>query len=229
MFRREIRRYFASPVYVLNTLSGGIMGVLLCVGLLVAGERIAAESFNLPWASFANYAPLLLAFMLVISPSTSCAISMEGKQFWMICSLPVRSSEIYWAKIKVQLCVGLPCWVVCEAMLMIALNPSGVRLVWMILAPLGYLFFGAVLGLWMNLKMPMLHWESERQPVKQSRAVSFMVLAGFASILLVGAVMYFIPDRLMLPLQLLVICGLWAATWLFWRSCLRIPLNEIDG
>jgi hypothetical protein len=63
----------------------------------------------------------------------------------------------------------------------IAIRPSALDLFWLLLVSLLYAVFGCVLGLFVNLKLPMLHWDHESQPIKQSKAVLVMMFFGFVT------------------------------------------------
>lgn len=227
LFQREFRRYFASPVYVTNTLTGNLLAVLMCVGLCIAGTRSVFAQLPLPVDALTRLMPLVLAAPFLLSPSSCCAVSMEGRQFWIVKSLPVPAWAVLRAKVGVNLALALPCWALCEGLLLHALRPSGAEAVWLVLLPLGYILWGAVTGLWINLRAPMLNWESERQPVKQGRALVLMMLAGLAGVLLPGAALVLLPGAAGI-VQGLTLCALAAGTALNWRACGRVKLEEID-
>ena len=97
----------------------------------------------------------------------------------------------------------------------------------MMLLPLGYILYGSALGLWINIKAPMLNWESDRQPVKQSRAVMYTMLAGFGSVLVSGGALWLLPG-LASFIGILTFALTAAAAGLFWRLSLRVSLREIE-
>ena len=227
LFWREFRRYFASPVYVTNTLTGNLLAVLMCVALRIAGARGGLALLPVSMDALARLLPLVLAAPFLLSPSSCSAISMEGRQFWIVKSLPVPARAALRAKIEVNLALALPCWALCEGLLLSALRPAGAEAAWLVLLPLGYILWGAVLGLWINLRMPMLNWESERQPVKQGRAVVFAMLAGLASVLLPGVALILLPGAAGI-VRGLTLCALIAGAALIWRACGRVRLEEIE-
>ena len=226
LFRREFRRYFASPIYVMNTLTGALMALVFSAAVWILGARNLAAEMLLSMEQVRAFMPLVLALMFLISPSTSSAISMEGRQFWQIRSLPVSQEQVYRAKIGVNLALALPCWLLCEGMLLIALRPRGMEAAALVLLPLGYILYGAALGLWINLKAPMLNWESERQPVKQSRAVMYTMLAGFGSVLVPAAALWLLPGLAGVVAGLTFALTV-AAAALFCRLSWKIPLSKI--
>lgn len=226
LYRREIRRYFASATYVLNTSIGALMVVLLCAAVRLWGAREPAMAMMLSMREAKWIISLFLGLMFLISPSTCCSISMEGKQLWRIQSLPVSARQIYGAKMMVSFTLSLPCWALGEILLLGALNLRGAEAAALLLIPLAYILYGAALGLWINLKSPMLNWESERQPVKQSKAVMLTMILGFASVLIPGAAMLLLPDWAT-AIGFALAALLLALAALLWRKCVRTPLAKI--
>ena len=227
LLRREWKRYFASPTYVMNTLTGALMALVFSAAIWAFGARNLAAEMLLSMEQVRRFVPLVLALMFLISPTTCSAISMEVRQFWLIRSLPVHQEKVYAAKIEVNLLLMLPFWLLSEVMLLAALRPRGAEAVLLVLLPLGYILYGSVLGLWFNIQAPMLNWESDRQPVKQSRAVMYAMLAGFFSVLLPGVALWLLPGLATLIGALVCALTLTAAAF-FWLRCRRIPLWAIE-
>lgn len=225
---RELRRYGASPVYVVNTIIGGSMSVLLGLGAWIALGRMPELRLMLSATGMVRYAPFLLAMLFAISPCTSCGISLEGKQWWQIKCLPVADGAILRAKLMLHLVLELPCWLLSSALLIGALGATVAEAAALLLVPLTYLLLSGALGLRLNLAMPSFAWESETQPVKQGRAVLVALLAGFAAALVPAVLMYLLPAKLgsFVP-ALAAICAL-AGALVLYRSCLRVQLRKIN-
>ncbi|MDO5324199.1 MAG: hypothetical protein Q4G06_09260 [Clostridia bacterium] len=228
LYLRELRRYAASPVYVMNTLIGGLIAVLMGVGALVAVKRVPLLTAMLSEMGALPAIPFVVAFMFVIAPSTSCSISLEGKQWWQIKCLPLSDKQILDAKFALYLMLTLPCWVVTVVLLTAALHPSGAELMWLLLVPLAYILFSGALGMRMNLAMPSFSWENENQPVKQSRAVGFTMLLGFAASALPAAGAIVLPEVVGRWLPVVVAVALLAGALLLYRSCMRVRLRELN-
>lgn len=228
LYRRELRRYAASPVYVMNTLIGGLIAVLMGVGALVAVKRVPLLTELLSEMGALPAIPFVVAFMFVIAPSTSCSISLEGRQWWQIKCLPVSDRQILDAKFALYLTLTLPCGAAAVLLLAAALRPSGAELVCLMLVPLAYILFSGALGMRMNLAMPSFNWENENQPVKQSRAVGFTMLLGFAASALPAAGMILLPGALGRWLPAVAAVALLAGALLLYRSCMRVRLRELN-
>lgn len=177
LWKKELKRYFSSSIYVTNTMIGYILMVAVSVALLIIGEGGIERMVGMP--GFAERTiPVMLGALPVMMPTTACAISMEGKQWWILQSLPIPISKIYLSKILANLTVVLPFYVVSEIFALIALKPVGLGILWLILIPALYVVFGAFAGLVINKKIPVFDWDNEVRVVKQSAATFLMMIVG---------------------------------------------------
>ena len=130
-------------------------------------------------------APIVITGMLIfcaaISPTTSCAISMEGKQIWIAKTLPVSAKKWLFAKLLMNLVLVGPSLLLAVTLLSIAYRSmmDAVDVLGVVMMPIAALLFTTVFGLYVNAKMPRLDWKSDTEVVKQSGAVLLMVLVGF--------------------------------------------------
>ena len=217
LFRKELKRYFASAIYVTNTLFGMVMLIIGGVAALIIGaDRI------LPLLTMAgmdvSILPLLLGVLLLMSCTTNSSISMEGKQLWIVKSLPIPVRELFLSKILVNIVVILlPCWVG-ATMLGIALHTSGIDWLYLYLLPAAYVCFDAVFGLFVNLNMPKFDWKNETEVVKQSSAC-FVTLMGGMGISIVPIALYFVIGQSWIyPVCALV---LFAVAYVLWRRLMK--------
>ena len=126
---------------------------------------------------------LLLCVMLCGLASmnfmTAPSVSLEGKNLWLLHSLPVEPWKIFRAKIGMQLLLtGLPLLlcVICTAVVY-PLNPM--QLLMMLLFAGSYVLLMALFGLFLGVKMPILTWTNEIVPIKQGGAVVITLFGGF--------------------------------------------------
>lgn len=174
--KRELKRYFSSSVYVINTIIGPILGVVFSVILLFAGPA----SMEIPLTIDVNkLIPFAVGGMFCIMTTTATSISMEGKNWWLIKSLPLTTKNILDAKILMNLVLMLPFYLISEVLLTIALNLSFLELLWMLLIPAVIGVFSCVYGITINLHFPVFNWETEVSVVKQSASSILGGLGGF--------------------------------------------------
>lgn len=228
LYLRELRRYFASPIYVMNTGVGYVLAVILAAGVIVSGISTILDELPVPIELAPRVTVFILAFCYVLSPTTTSAISLEGKSWWLLKSLPVPAAEIMGSKLMVNLTIALPCWLVSTVLLFIGIRPEGIAALWLVLLPLGYILFSACLGLKINLKLPMFSWENESQPVKQGKAVLVCMLIGMAVSILPAIALVLLPASLRDVFSGMTFAGLLAGAFLLWRSCVRCNLAEVN-
>ena len=176
MVRRELKRYFASSVYVTNTIIGYILMAAASVALYVMGPSKLEASLGYPGLITRAF-PLFLGAMGALITPASCSISMEGKQWWIAKTIPVRSKDIFDSKILTALAIALPEYLIAICFGLLAVKPSSVLgAIWIIAIPASYILFSTVVGIAVNLAMPVFNWENETRAVKQSASVMVTML-----------------------------------------------------
>lgn len=184
LYGKEIRRYFASNIYVMNTLVGYILMAVAAIGIAAAGlDKL--EGYLQPGGietalpvSLGGMLPFLLSLLVMMGGTTSSSISMEGKQWWIPKSLPVPSGLILDGKMLVNLTLAVPAILLSGTILTVSGQTGGLKPVWLFLVPLAYACFSSVLGITINLKMPVFIWDNETTVVKQSASTMVSVLGG---------------------------------------------------
>lgn len=224
LWQRELRRYFASSVYVSNTLIGYILMVIVSASLLFFGAEKMETMIGIP-GLVSRLWPLFLGFMPAMMPTTSCSISMEGKSLWRLQSLPLQPREVYNGKILANLSLAAPFYVISVILSILALRPEPSKLVFMILVPVFYIVFSAVAGLAVNMALPLLKWDSEVQVVKQSGATLVSMLVAFTVWLVPTGILMAFPKismELVLLAVMVILCVLSAILYM------KIQGREID-
>ena len=181
LFTVERKRFFGSTAWVVNTIIGSVLIAVLGVVGAALSKTVIPFLKALPVTGIAPIAITgILIFCATISPTTSCAISMEGKQIWIAKTLPVSAKKWLSAKLLMNLLLAGPSLLLAIILLSIAYRSmlTAVDVLSIVLMPIGALLFTTVFGLFVNVKMPRLDWKSDTEVVKQSGAVLVMVLAG---------------------------------------------------
>lgn len=132
LWRKELKRYFASSVYVTNTVIGYVMAVIVSAGLLFMGMEQMEAALGIPnmGAVITKCIPFVLACLLCMTSITACSISMEGNTFWQIQTLPVTAKEFYDSKILANLSIAAPFYLVSVVLLGLAVKPAGLEIIW---------------------------------------------------------------------------------------------------
>ncbi|MDO5846012.1 MAG: hypothetical protein Q4Q04_03715, partial [Methanocorpusculum sp.] len=170
---------------------------------------------------------LVMALICAISSTTACSVSMEGKHWWIVQSAPVSAKKIFDSKILVNLTVAFPFYAVSVILLAASIQMSAAGCLLLIILPVVYILFTAVLGLFVNLRLPMMEWESEVRVVKQSGSVMITMLAGIAAAGIPFALSFIVPEPAKTLMLFLVCAGVLAAAAVLYRKNTRTRLTEI--
>lgn len=178
LLKKEIKRYFASPIYVLNTIIGPLMLLGVSIATLFLGEEVIATIFKVEAAK--GVMPLFVIVMvcgiLSLSCTTNSSISLEGKKLWILKSSPIKTIEIFKAKIMMNLLLILPSVIIADIVFTFSMNLSLSQLIWLIVISILYSFIVPILGIIINLYFPNFNWVSEMSVVKQSASVMIQML-----------------------------------------------------
>ncbi len=190
LLRKELKRYTSSPSYMLNTGFGLLMLLAISVAAVIyrnpVREMVSGlipDGFPVNVSGMLAVAALAAVMFILSSCYISAAsVSMEGKTFWILRSLPVDMKELIKAKVLTHVTIAAPAAVVAAVLLGIAFGEGWIAVVLMAVEALAFTVFFAAFGLTFGIKWPVLDWISEAVPVKQGMAVGFAFLAGILSI-----------------------------------------------
>ncbi len=206
LFRRECARFFKNPMIVLNASLGGVFliafPIVALFNLDVCRQFAALQEIE-------GFLALLLGVIVcgvaAMNLVTASSVSLEGETLWQLQSMPVRTWEVFAAKISLHLLVTALPALVCAAALCILLKISLLLSLLCALGVLVFVFFTAVCGLAIDLKMPNLRWTNELVAVKQSMSVLTSMFTGIGVIgTLVGG--YFLFGKYMPAWGYLCVC-----------------------
>lgn len=232
--KREFKRYFASSIYVTNTIIGPLMGMVLAGGLLFL-ERGFLGDVNL--TMLMRLLPVRIDLCAVIAfglagifcmmTTTAVSISLEGENWWIVKSLPLSTKMILDAKILMYLLLLLPFYLVSEVLLILALKPTILNVIWLLVIPAIMILFSGVFGITVNLKLPVLNWENEVTIVKQSAASAIGGLGGFLLAIVCTAALIFVPDEYKEWLKIGICVVVLGLTAIMYRRNNQVDLRKI--
>ncbi len=226
LLKKEFKRYFASSIYFSNTIMGPVLAVVMAASLLFIDLEAAFSDFPIE-IDIVGILPVAIGTTFCIMNTTSTSISMEGKEWWIVKSLPLTTKEILNGKLLMNLILFAPFYVVSVVFVIFALRPLGLDLLWTIVSPAVLILFSCVWGLFINLKLPVFNWENETAVVKQSLSALVGGLCGA----LVGVALIFalviVPANLGWILKVLAIATLAGITIVLYGRNNKVKLEEL--
>ena len=133
-----------------------------------------------------------------IMPTTAASISLEGKNFWLLQSLPVKMKQIASAKIMLNLTFAVPSSLIASTCISIALESTIIETIFNFIIPITLVVFGSVVGLYMNILNPMMEWDSDIVPVKQSKSALYTMFSLFLSGIAAMILFFMIPNNMLI-------------------------------
>lgn len=201
LFGKELRRFTASPNYMLNCGLGILMLTAAGIALLIKGGALLIKGGALGqtladvFSGNVGVVPVLMcaAVCLLASMNDMAApsVSLEGKNLWLAQSLPVVPWQALRAKLDVQLVLtGVPV-LFCALCMVITLPGGALEKVLLVVVALLYTLLSALAALALGLKMPNLTWTNETTPIKQSGCVMLSLFANWFYAIALGG-LYFL-------------------------------------
>lgn len=184
LIQKEAKRYFSCTIYVFNTAFGLVLMVFGAIALLFFKSEQIEQMLEIPAAAgmLKELVPYMMSLMVGMVAITASSISLEGKNIWILKSAPVATKTILGAKIIFSLLVTVPVTFFTALLAGFGLKMGVWHLLLTITLPIAYCYLTAVLGLVINLKLPMLEWKNETVVVKQSAASMIGTLSCFVTV-----------------------------------------------
>lgn len=174
LYKKELKRFLSSSVYMLNAGIGGVLLLVASVIMLVkAGDILPvldALSLEIPWiGSILPIAVMFISGMLMAMVYISTpSISLEGKTLWIYKSLPISAYDIIKAKEKLHFVFSAVPSVISIILLGIAFKLDYSMIIEIICVNILFIYLMADFGLMIGLLRPSFDWTTETQPVKSS-------------------------------------------------------------
>lgn len=191
LVKKELKRYFSSPVYMFNTSFGLLLSVIVSVGFVFKGQSV----FDSILSTYGIESDISLAvvfyfFILFVGAMTSISsssISLEGKTINITKSLPIKESEILNSKIFTCFVIELPFLLLSDFLFFLKFKPSIFYIFLILLLSLLIIFLNSCIGLIANLKYPKMNATNDTEVVKQSMSSMISVFAGMG--ILMGSIL----------------------------------------
>ena len=198
LLRKEFKRFTSSANYVLNCAPGTILMPLLGIFLLIKRDAILFISHQFEALLSEGVCVMIVsALFLFISATngiTAPSVSLEGKNIWILQSLPIKPWDILKAKIHLHLILTLPSLLICLVCAAITFNFSPIGNLFLILIPLLFTVLQALFGLFANLLSVNLTWTNEVVPIKQSLSTFLSIFGSWGFVIISGVAYYLVRN-----------------------------------
>ena len=188
---KEFKRFTGSVAYSTNVGMGAVMAAIF--GLVIPFIDINSLLGTMAGTpvEIKNFSPLLIIPVLIwfftgMVPSTACSMSLEGKNYWILRSLPFDMMDVFKGKMLFNLLLFLPVSMFAFLMSCISLKASVFELIAGILFVISTNLFSTAYGMRCGAKHMQLDWDNEIQVIKQGRAVTSYLLPNMFGTMFIG-------------------------------------------
>lgn len=209
---KEFRTFLSSTNYLVNNGMGFVLVFLLGAASLFVDMNsiIAVVTNNSPLTkeTLQPALPLIIFFFTGMTSTTSVSPSLEGKNYWIVQSLPITKMTLYKGKMLFNMMLALPFTVFGTICLSISFGASLTDFVLFLLTGTVLCLYNTTWGLVCGLRHIKLQWENDIEVVKQGASTAIYLLPNMflTMILTVGAVAFgmFFNGRLVQPMLIMI-------------------------
>ena len=186
LIKKELSKFISSPVFVTNAAFSLILfiiaTVLICVKIDSVPELLASKGLEISVEQIQSYIPVVLFGLIIfasfMSSITSSMISLEGRSFNILKSLPVKPSKIIMSKIYAAVAIMIPFILVGDIIVFVRFNFNILEIIGIIIVSILLPLISETIGLLVNLKYPKMDAENDTEVVKQSMSSTIAVFVG---------------------------------------------------
>ena len=238
LIKKELNRFANTPVFVINAAFGLAIFLIGCIVISIKFDSVInpfAEEIPIEFVN--SFIPVILfgfiCFSSLMSSITSSMISLEGKSFSILKSLPVSSFKIILSKVLTAVCIMIPIFIVGDIVLFIRFSFNILEIILILIASVILPFVAETLGIIINLKYPKMDADSDTEIVKQSMSsaisvFSGMILTGLTIFLIVKCIEHNINIDLIITLGISIYALLCAVLLLYLKKESIKDFNKIN-
>ena len=198
LIKKEFNRFINSPVFVTNAGFGLVLFIIGCVYITIKfdgiTEMIMQSGQIVLLAQINNYfSVLFIGFICMtcfMTSITSSMISLEGKSFSILKSLPLKPFTIIQAKVLTAILIMIPCILVGDIIVFIKFGFDILSIILTLIASVLFPLIAETIGIIVNLKYPRMDAKNDTEVVKQSMSSALSIFIGMAMIGLTAIMLF---------------------------------------
>lgn len=193
MVKKELIRYFSTPVLMVNTAMGLVLFLVAVVAVCFKFDDIvtslvsSVEDFPLTMEEIKSYLPsitfALAVFASLMTYITATTISLEGKTFNFLKSLPISGRKVIMTKVLAAVILIVPAIVLGGVIMAVRFQFGIIDTILVLVGAIVAPFMTELIGALINLKYARFDAESDAVVVRQSASVVVATFLGLGMVL----------------------------------------------
>jgi len=213
LYGKELGRLLGSSMYLLQSVVGAAMVILFAFLFSIKTGKNAQGMQALLAQLHISITPIMLIFFLFclsIANTTAPSISLEGKNLWIVQSLPVDAAQVLRAKLLVQLTIITPLAIIGCFISIFTVHVGGLGFVQLVVPCVLFTLVSACVGLIANLYYHRFDFYNDMQVAKNSASV-LMTYGVMILTMAVATVGYWAWSRYIGHVNFWIYWGVWCA------------------
>ena len=177
---KEYRRLTGSTVYMANDGLGVILAALISILTLIIGPdriiQMVTQGAPIDSVMLQPAIPFIVYFFIGMTATTACSPSLEGRNYWILQSLPIEKKTIYQGKMLFNMYLTVPFMIFSILCMCVAAKVPVPGTILYLLLGLALCAFSTAWGCVCGVRHMRLDWENEVEVIKQSAAVTIYML-----------------------------------------------------
>ena len=215
---KEAKRFTSSSVYMLNMGMGLILALIASVASAFLGvdklisnvDVVNAKDMAALLPVISNVVPFGIAMVVNMCNTCAVSLSLEGRNLWVVESLPISKRTLYKGKMLFNICMVLPVSIICSVIFIISLRVNVVKALLYIVFAVASVTFSTVFGMFINICFPNYQWENEVVVVKQGMSSMIGIFSSIIIYLAMAAGTFYLSGNLGGELSILMFSGILA-------------------
>lgn len=216
LVKKEAKRFFSSSLYMMNIGMGLIMALLVSIASIFIGVDKIIEGIEIP--NIDNVKPVIayvipFAIALIVNMCNTCSVSLslEGRNRWIVQSLPIDNKTLLKGKMMFNIILVLPVSLLCSLIFIFELHVNFILALFYLLFSVVSVLFSTVWGMWINLHFPNYQWQNEVEVIKQGISSMIAIFSSMLGYFALAVVVIFLSSMISIELLITAACILLVA------------------
>ena len=190
LIRKEFNKFFSIPIYALNAGFGIVLLAILAIASQFYDISDILSSFEMANIQPSTGITIIIGFVIALAYTPAITLSLEGKNFWILKSLPIKAEKVMFSKVYFNIILVLPVLIISIILFGISLQMTFIEVILMMLVSSTLLALVSCADAVVNLYFPKMHYKNDVEIVKQSLSAIIGMLAGFLLVVINGGIFY---------------------------------------
>lgn len=210
LFNKEMKHFLSNSTYTINCGLGMVVLVAGAIALIIFRNKISEILILVKlFPNIIRLVPVIALTALGIILSMDClsvpAVSLEGKHYWIIRSLPIDTYDVLNSKRELQFKLHIWPTLLFAIVSTFVLDIKGHEQVIYLLCCCGVCYFISFFDLYLGIMGANFKWTDEVVPIKRNIFVLIAILCGFVIFAGISLIYYFLCKYVPLTVYLLIL------------------------